>query len=81
MEYGLFDTVDQCWLGDDKGPKTFTDKKLAQVSAQMTCVQLGWRQDRVKPMPYDGGADKLKDELGLKLTPAEALKAIEDGRL
>jgi hypothetical protein len=80
MEYGLFDTVDQCWLGDDKGPKTFTDRTLAQASAQMTCVQLGWPQDRVRPKPMPDGVNRHKDDMDLKMTPAEALRAIEDGR-
>jgi len=39
--WGIFDTEDEVWIGDEHGPRLFTDKDIARVAAQMTDVRLG----------------------------------------
>lgn len=94
MTYGLYDTVDHCWLGDDKGPKVFNggDKigdhiltddeaaQLARVAAELADISMGWLPHRTKAMPYAGDANVLKDELPLKRTTAEALRGKLSGK-
>lgn len=77
--FGVYDTADECWLGDDHGPKLFADEMLARVSAQLTCAQMGWTPTRCVARPYQGGLGwTLKDELPTLLAPAEAMAALTD---
>lgn len=82
MSWGIFDTVDELWLGDDQGPRLFEDETVAKIAAQVADVRL--RQDlgrsRAKEFPK-GGYLKVKDELELKMSGLEAIKRIERGAL
>ena len=79
MKYGIFDTQDHCWIGNDKGPKLFDEELLAQVAAQMTCAQLDWPLTRLRAKPYDGSGIQLKDEIKTKRTAVRALRLVEGG--
>jgi hypothetical protein len=81
MKYGVFDTQDNCWLGDDRGPKLFDVLIVARVSAQVTATQLGWSSTRLEGRAYDDSGNVLKDEVQTKMTPAQALRKIERGAL
>ncbi len=91
-QWGVFDTVDNCWLGDDKGPKLFSDehpttqqlngaRTCAKICAQITAVRLDYNPARLQPRLYTSPATKLRDEVKTKVSAAGALKAIEDGHL
>jgi hypothetical protein len=77
--WGLYDTLDHCWLGDANGPKTFEEYDWARLAAQMADVQLGQAPGRTKAMKYDGGLKHLKDEVEVKMTALEALDKMEKG--
>ena len=77
--WGLLDTQDNVWMGDDDGPKTYTDYMIARVAAQMVDVQLGQHPGRTKAKEYVGGATRLRDEVKTKMGSAEALQKMEDG--
>jgi len=47
-QYGLYDTQDNCWIGNDDGPLSYTDQKLAQISAQVCGVQLQFEPGRIR---------------------------------
>lgn len=96
MRYGIWDPIDQCWLGDGTGPKTFgagdvvgEDRELdddgaraiARVSAEIACVQLGWPRNRCQVREYDGSGTKLKDELPAKDTTENVLRKLERGAI
>jgi hypothetical protein len=80
MKWGVLDTQDNVWLGDETGPKTFDDEILARVAAQVTDVQMGWAPGRCRAREYHGDATQLRDTVKTKMTPHAALKAIESGR-
>lgn len=51
-QWGLLDTEDRLWLGDDDGPRVFEDELLAQAAAVLWATQLDWPQRRVKAHPF-----------------------------
>ncbi len=77
--FGLYDTKDNCWLGDDNGPTTYTDYMIARVSAQVQDVRLGQKCGRTVAKEYDPAPKRLKDTVDAKMTNLEALTAIEEG--
>jgi hypothetical protein len=95
VEYGIYDTRDDCWLGDDNGPRLFTfeDSKkangmdtriMAQIAAQMTEVQLGYSKDgmsgRLRAKEFNLKEVRLKDEMPTQMTALEALVIVEGGK-
>ena len=90
VEYGIYDTQDNCWLGDETGPRLFTieDSKkangmphqlMARIAAQMTEVQLGYAMGRLRALEFNKSDLVLKDEVPTKMTALEALVKLENG--
>lgn len=79
--YGIYDTQDSCWLGDEHGPKLFEDFLVARVAAQVLDERLGNRPGRSKAREYGGGANRLRDEVQTKMSTLDALQRIEGGRV
>ena len=77
--WGLLDTQDNVWLGDDDGPKTYTDFMTARLVAQMVDVQLGWEPGRTKAAEYIEGSKHLRDEVDTRMGAEEALRKMEGG--
>lgn len=84
--WGIFDTKDGLWLGNDAGPKLFSEslngvdaRTLAQVSCQMTEVQIGFETGRLRPRLFVDGPLQEVDEVHAKMTPARALRLVERG--
>ena len=82
MTYGIYDTKDNCWLGDASGPKTFEDFTLARVAAQIvedriTGTDLGCRF-RAQELPSSGPWHK-RDEVLTQRTSLESLIRLENG--
>lgn len=80
-KYGLYDTVDRCWFGDDKGPILHDNELLARAAAQILDVRLRNAPGRTRATLYDGGANVIKDEVSPTISAAEALRRIERGGL
>lgn len=80
MKYGLFDTRDNLWLGDDTGPMLYDEFNLAKISAEIQAVRLGWDTLRIeaREFPTDQPMN-LRDEVRAKKSSVEALKLIEEG--
>jgi hypothetical protein len=93
--FGVFDTKDNLWLGDDHGPKTFgigdalpngrkvaTDDEaftLARCSAELADIQMGWG-NRTKAMAVPEGDDwHIRDEVKPKVSALRALRMKERG--
>jgi hypothetical protein len=89
--YGIYDTRDDVWLGDNNGPRVFTreDSKkakglphetLAKIAAQIAGVQLGYSIGRLQARVFNQGDLRLRDEVPTKMGPIEALIRLENGR-
>lgn len=77
--YGLWDTKDHCWLGDDNGPAGFKDLALARVAAQVAeDMMLGTDlAGRVQARELPSRRFRLRDEVPAKHTALESLQRIE----
>lgn len=92
MKWGLYDTVDLCWLGDEHGPKLFDEGDplykgerdschlVARLAAEMADIQMGHRPHHTIARPYDGTGTKFKDEIPLKRTMEEAMRGKMSGK-
>jgi hypothetical protein len=91
QNWGIYDTVDKCWIGDEMGPKLFVDtispngkiieaEMLAMIAAQMVDMQLG-NVARCRAKVFNEKEVHLKDEKKTRFGAEEALKHLEDGRL
>jgi hypothetical protein len=86
--YAIYDTQDNCWLGDETGPKLY-DKALseklngmpqflaARIAAQMTEVQVGYAPGRLQAREFHGDDLHLKDSVDTKMTAVQALRKLE----
>ena len=78
--YGIYDTQDNMWLGDEFGPKRFDDYLIARIAAQVVEDQvfgtnLGGRYV-AKAIPE--AAYTKRDDVTLKRTTLESLTRIEN---
>jgi hypothetical protein len=85
MIYGMYDTQDNLWMGDENGPILFDsekdpDPKIAQVRAQMLDTQLGQHPGRTRAREWQPAPVTLRDEKPVVLDPLEALVRLEEGR-
>jgi hypothetical protein len=87
MKYGIYDTKDNCWLGDENGLKLFEEpingvgpETLAQISAQLAAEQVGYPMGRLQARLFEHGEMTLRDRIDTKMTPEEALIRLEGGK-
>lgn len=89
-KYGIYDTKDNCWIGDSSGPRLFTHEDsekangmpqyvMARIAAQMAEVQMGYDLGRLRAREFTERDLKLKDEVSTKMGPLEALDKLERG--
>jgi len=82
--FGLWDSTDKCWLGDDKGPTQFTDWDQCRLAAAVASEQLEGPilQDRrirarVWPASLPKHKFRYKDEIKTRMSPLQAIQNIE----
>jgi hypothetical protein len=80
MSWGILDTQDNVWIGNDDGPLSYDDEKLAQVACQMAAVQakVELTRYRARELPASGPWN-LRDKVRTVCTPEEALRRLEEG--
>ena len=61
--FGLLDTEDNLWMGDDNGPSLYADHDLARITAEFRSVQLGWSPTRIQATEYTQPATRKRDEV------------------
>lgn len=90
VAYGIYDTVDNCWLGDENGPRLYTredsaklqgmpQELVARIAAQVVEVQLGYEPGRLRAVEFREQELVHKDSVDTKMTPLEALIKLENG--
>ena len=80
-KWGVYDTETGTWMGNDDGPVIYTDFMMARVAAQMIDVQLGQRPGRTEAREYQEGPKRLRETVKTRMTPEEALAAMESGKV
>lgn len=78
--WGLLDTKDKVWIGDNKGPITYNDKDVARIAARIIDVQLKQPAGRTRAVIFYKATRKL-DEKKVYMTPLQALEHLESGRV
>jgi hypothetical protein len=82
MTWGILDTADNCWIGNDSGPLVFTDF-AARVAAQVLETQ-AFGTDlgaRYKSREFVSSGLRLKDHIEVRMDSLTALQRIEgDGQ-
>jgi hypothetical protein len=61
MKYGLFDNEGDAWLGNEKGPFSYSDMATAEVAAEAANQRLRAFK-RVEAAPFDDEHFNWKDE-------------------
>lgn len=79
MKWGLRDTKDNLWMGNDDGPLTYDSETLAKVAAITVDVMLRQAPGRTRATEWLGGPVRLRDEKVAAMTPAQALDRYERG--
>lgn len=77
--WGLWDTKDKVWLGNETGAVTYEDEWDARLAAEVTGKQVGWSATRVRARPFDH-VMRLKDKVPVKMDALTALEILESGR-
>ncbi len=85
MLYAMYDTTDNCWLGQNEagtGPATYTEMPLAVLAAEVARCCLRWGAGRIVIKEFtQHQALKFKDEVKFKIKPLDALKRREMGEI
>lgn len=76
MKYGIWDTKDQCWMGNVSGPLYYDDHYIARAAATIITEQFAFtRTFAVKELPVEPFAEK--DTVEAKFDGEEAIRRIE----
>jgi len=78
--YGVFDTKDNVWLGDEFGPKRFDDFAIARIAAQVAEMQ-AFGTDllcRFQARPIPEADYSKRDDIPTRMGAEEALCRIEN---
>ena len=78
-KWGLYDTKDNCWLGDSDGPKLFDDESLAQIACRVIDVQTKTPAGRTRARIFNEGPLKKKDEVKIYRSGEDAIERLESG--
>jgi hypothetical protein len=73
--WGVFDRVDQCWLGtndEGSGPRTFADRAIAVAAENVWRARFAYRARRLAVLRYDGSGTAVKDDVEPTRSNAEA---------
>jgi hypothetical protein len=97
MKWGIWDTVDNLWVGTDDagtGPKLFDEdtvingrpldaRTVARLAAQIGARRAGFPPTRFVAKEWDGGPVRVKDELDVSKAPTtlEVLTRLERGTI
>lgn len=81
LMWGLLDTQDNTWIGDDFGPVLHEEEWTAKVAAQVVDVQLGQEPGRTRAREFPAQQNlRLKETVDTKMGTLEALEGLEEGR-
>jgi len=73
---GLFDTEDNCWLGNEEGPLAYSDPELARAAATIANARLQ-TMARIRAMPMAQSPFWKKDEITPDLSAEHAITILD----
>ena len=84
LPWGVFDTVDQCWLGtndEGTGPNVFADEQVAMAARIVYTARFAYPAGRLVVRRFtdeDAASVRPKDEVEPPLSYAEAMALLGD---
>ena len=84
LPWGVFDTVDQCWLGTNEhgtGPSVFGEERVAMAARIVYTARFEYASDRLvlrRWMPEDAASVREKDIVEPALSYADAMALLSD---
>jgi hypothetical protein len=79
--YGVLDTVDGLWIGNEDGPVLYESEDLAKVSARIVGVRLGHSPLRYRARLWQPCEMTKRDTLPTKMDALKALTLLEEGKV
>jgi hypothetical protein len=76
-KYGVFDPVEQNWVGNTEGALRYDDRDLARIAAAIVCKQMDWPLDRLQVKVCDLTNPQFVREDATVRTSLEALQQLE----
>jgi len=76
QEFGIWDGVDSCWIGDAQGARIFAQEDHARACATILCERMQLRA-RFRAVPFVRGKKKHAGEFTPPLSAREAWRRIE----
>jgi hypothetical protein len=77
-KFGLYDTKDACWLGDDKGPLVYEDDLLAMCAARILDARFNNPAGRIKVTWLPEGILWKKYDVTPQYSAEEILKMLSE---
>lgn len=77
--YGVYDTEDNCWMGDQTGPLAYEEEEMAKIAARILASRMRWPASRLKAMPMDPEANVKRDDVVPQISAEEAMRRLEEG--
>lgn len=81
IQYGIFDTKDGLWLGDEDGPVLFEDSQLARVASMVADMRLYNPLGRHQATVWIPAEMHLRDRIAVRTTALAAIRRLEGGWL
>ena len=84
LPWGVFDPVDNCWLGSNDegtGPNVFEEERVAMAARIVYTARFAYPPDRLtlrRFMPEDAASVRPKDEVEPTLSYADAMALLGD---
>jgi len=84
LAWGVFDSVDQCWLGtndEGTGPRVHEDERVVMVARDVWQTRFAYPRDRLvlrRFMPEDAASVREKDVIEPALSYSEAMALLGD---
>ena len=77
--WGLYDTKDDCWLGNGTTPLIYETELVAKYCSRIMNARCQWSPTRVRERPLDFYPLKKRDEIKPEISGPEAIRRLEGG--
>lgn len=77
--FGIYDTKDNSWIGDNDGAWVYKEEVIAQIGARVMDYRLGLPAGQLRAKPMDPGVKTKKCDVEAKMSAEKALELLEGG--
>jgi len=81
VKYGLYDSQDKCWMGNQYGPILYTDREMGCAAATVITERFKAKLGRYRCMEFKDKGLVARDEVTPPLSAEQAIKNICKGKV